>query len=176
MKKLLCIVASMLLICFGVIVSVEAAIDDGTYTGTGDGHNGPIVVSVSFRDGRISSVEVIENVETEGVCENAIANTTAAIVASNSPNVDATTGATFTCRGIMYAVKDAIVAANGNVDDFPAPEKPATAEDETLECDVVVVGGGGGLAASARAAQMGAKVILLERNEQLGYRIRQDRR
>lgn len=122
MKKLLCILASLLL-CFGVIVSAEAAIDDGTYNGTGNGHNGPIVVSVSFRDGRISSVEVIENVETEGVCENAIANTTAAIVASNSPNVDATTGATFTCRGIMYAVKDAIAAANGNLDDFPAPER-----------------------------------------------------
>ena len=158
-----------MLFCFGMMLSAEAATYDGTYTGTANGHNGPITVSVSFRDGRISSVEVIGNVETEGVCENAIANTTAAIVESNSPIVDATTGATFTSRGIIDAVKDAIKEANGNVDDFPAPEKPAPAEDETLECDVVVVGGGGGgLAAAARAAQMGAEVFLIERNGQLG--------
>ena len=169
MKKSLRVLISVLMLCFGMILSAEAAIKNGTYTGTADGHNGPITVSVSFKDGRISSVEVIENVETEGVCENAFANTIAAIVASNSPNVDATAGATFTSRGIMYAVKDAIVAANGSVDDFPAPGKPAPAEDEILECDVIVVGGGGGgLAAAVRAAQMGAKVILLERNGQLG--------
>ena len=125
MKKRLCMLIFMLLLCFGMILHAEAAIDDGTYTGTANGHNGPITVCVSFRDGRICSVDVTGHVETEGVCENAIANTTAAIVAANSPKVDATTGATFTSRGIMYAVKDAITAANGNPDDFPAPEKAA---------------------------------------------------
>ena len=124
MKKRLCLLIFMLF-CFGMMLSAEAATYDGTYTGTANGHNGPITVSVSFRDGGISSVEVIGNVETEGVCENAIANTTAAIVESNSPIVDATTGATFTSRGIIDAVKDAITAANGNPDDFPAPEKAA---------------------------------------------------
>ena len=54
---------------------------------------------------------------------------------------------------------------------------PEPVEDETLGSDVVVVGGGGGgLAAAVRAAQLGANVILLERNGQLGHRIRQDRR
>lgn len=41
--------------------------------------------------------------------------------------------------------------------------------ETTLSCDVVVVGGGGaGLAAAVEAAQLGGKVILIEKNESLG--------
>lgn len=166
-KFLSTIAAMVLLLMFSVTAYAKVA--DGAYEGTAEGHNGPITVSVEFKDGAISSVKVISNVETIGVCENAIANTTAAIVALNSTGVDATSGATFTSFGIINAVKDAITKAGGSADDFPAPKKAAPAKDEVLECDVVVAGGGGGgLAAAARAAQMGAKVILLERNGQLG--------
>lgn len=144
-------------------------IRDGMYEGTADGHNGGITVSVEFKDGIIHDVKVVRHAETTGVSENAIENTTAAIVRSNSPDVDVTSGATFTSRGIMRAVRNAIENAGGNVKDFPAPEKAAPAEDEILKCDVVVVGGGGGgLTAAVRAAQMKADVILLEKNGQLG--------
>jgi len=144
-------------------------ITDGVYEGVADGHNGEIAVSVEFKDGFIHDVKVIRHVETIGVTENAVENTTVAIVRSNSPDVDVTSGATFTSRGIMKAVRNAIENAGGNVKDFPAPEKAAPAEDEMLECDVVVVGGGGGgLTAAVRAVQMGADVILLEKNGQLG--------
>lgn len=53
-------------------------------------------------------------------------------------------------------------------DDKPELTYPG-GEEETLQCDVVVVGGGGaGVSAAVRAAQLGAKVILLEKMEQLG--------
>ena len=170
MSRLLSAVVTVaLLLMSGIAAYAKSTIADGTYEGTAEGHNGPITVSVEFKDGVITNVKVIKHVETIGVSENAIENTTNAIVSSNSLGVDATSGATFTSAGIISAVGDAIAKAGGSMKDFPAPKRPAKAEDEVLECDVVVAGGGGGgLAAAARAAQMGAKVILLERNGQLG--------
>ena len=172
------VLCSMLLVCMAVCFPrvtfadpyvTGMTVTDGVYEGVAAGHNGEMTVSVEFKDGIIHDVKVVRHVETAGVSENAIENTTAAIVGANSPDVDITTGATFTSRGIMNAVRNAIESAGGSANDFPAPEKPAPAEDEILECDVVVVGGGGGgITAAVRAAQMGANVILLEKNGQLG--------
>ena len=54
------------------------------------------------------------------------------------------------------------------VDDRPELNYPGGAE-KALECDVVVIGGGGsGLSAAVRAAQKGAKVILVEKMDKLG--------
>ena len=174
MRKAIAVFAVMVVLLTGLWSALALATEtskgpDGVYEGVAGGHNGEMTVSVEFKDGIIHDVKVIRHVETAGVTENAIANTTAAIVATNSPDVDVTTGATFTSRGIMNAVKKAIENAGGKADEFPAPEKAAPAEDEILECDVIVVGGGGGgITAAVRAAQMGANVILLEKNGQLG--------
>ena len=53
-------------------------------------------------------------------------------------------------------------------DDRPELSYPG-GEEKVLACDVVVVGGGGsGLSAAVRAAQKGAKVILVEKMDKLG--------
>ena len=47
--------------------------------------------------------------------------------------------------------------------------RPVVNRPEDLSADIVVVGGGGaGLAAAARAAEIGASVIVLEQMPQLG--------
>ncbi len=80
------------------------AIKDGEYTATVDGQNGPMTVKTVVADGKIASVEVVENNETQGIAAPAIEAVTAAIVANNDATVDTVAGATLTSNRIMSAV------------------------------------------------------------------------
>ena len=80
------------------------AIKDGEYTATVDGQNGPMTVKTVVADGKIASVVVVENNETQGIAAPAIEAVTAAIVANNDATVDTMAGATLTSNRIMSAV------------------------------------------------------------------------
>jgi len=80
------------------------AIKDGEYTATVDGQNGPMTVKTVVADGKIASVEVTENNETQSIAAPAIEVVTAAIVANNDATVDTVAGATLTSNRIMSAV------------------------------------------------------------------------
>ena len=80
------------------------AIKDGEYSATVDGQNGPMTVKVVVTEGKIASVEVTENNETQGIAAPAIESVTAAIVANNDATVDTVAGATLTSNRIMSAV------------------------------------------------------------------------
>ena len=73
-----------------------AAVADGTYEGTADGNNGPISVSVTIKDGKITDVQVTDNVETQGIGDVAVEQIPQQMVANNTLNVDNVTGATVT--------------------------------------------------------------------------------
>ncbi|MDE6107546.1 MAG: FAD-binding protein [Oscillospiraceae bacterium] len=137
---------------------------DGTYTGTGTGKNGSVKVEVTFANGAITAVNVVEHQETEGICEPAIERIPKAIVDNQSVAIDAVSGASLTSGAILNAVKDCIGQAGGSVAAF---EKKAEAtEGKTVEydADIVIVGAGGaGLLAAYTASQGGAKVIVLEK-------------
>lgn len=55
----------------------------------------------------------------------------------------------------------------------PGPaQEPAPADDRSLECDVAVVGAGpAGIAAASRAAEVGARVVLVDQNPHAGGQI-----
>jgi len=86
------------------------AYPDGVYTGSAKGHNPdvPIEVEVTVKDGKISEVKVTGQADTPRVAGPAIEAIPAAIVAANSPDVDAVSGASNTSRGIMNAVRNAL--------------------------------------------------------------------
>lgn len=87
---------------------------DGTYTATRCGIQGPIEVSVTIADGRISDVTVGDNHETPGFGSRAIEAIPPAIVEANSidvDDVDAVTGATHTSVAIFKAVSDCLIQA-----------------------------------------------------------------
>lgn len=170
---------SRIIACISGIVFLAAALSscggkkglakDGTYSGTAIAHNGPLSVEVGFAKGAITSVTVTQHTETAGVSENAIAKVSEAIVKNNSTNVDTVSGATITSFAIKTAVQNAIEQAGGKIDKYAQAVSKTNEGDRTLECDVVVIGaGGGGMSAATRAQEKGAKVILIEKNGQVG--------
>lgn len=91
-----------------VIEPSDNVFTDGTYDATVDGHNGPLSVQVIVEGGVITSVEVTEHEETEGLADPAIENISANIVTRNGTDVDVVSGATVTSEAIISAVEKAL--------------------------------------------------------------------
>lgn len=94
---------------------------DGTYTGVGTGFQPGLTVSVTISTGKISSIQILSNNETPGFRENAFSVIPKAIIEAQSTNVDVVSGATFSSKGIMMAVKNALQKAiiNGELPTTP---------------------------------------------------------
>ena len=83
-------------------------LEDGTYEGTADGHNGPLTLEVTLADGKITEINVLEHEETEGASDPAFEQVPVDIVDYQSTKVDAVSGATVTSNAIMAAVENAL--------------------------------------------------------------------
>lgn len=81
------------------------------YIGIGRGIGGDVVVRVAYKDGVITSVEVIDQHETPEYGYPAIEQLPGLIVAANDPFVDIVSHATMTSVAIEAAVADAIAKA-----------------------------------------------------------------
>ncbi|WP_297953782.1 FAD-binding protein [uncultured Lactobacillus sp.] len=75
------------------------------------GIGGKIVVRVTYKDHTIKNVEVLENHETEGIGAVAIKELPGKIVAANTTDIDAVSGASTTTRAVEEAVDKAIKQA-----------------------------------------------------------------
>lgn len=144
----------------------------GTYTGTGAGYNGSVVLSVTFSKDAITGIEIAEQKETEHVGDSAYDILFREIMDHTSTGVDTVSGATFTSNAVLAAVEDAAAQAGCAKDAIRAGAVPyALIPDETITdtYDVVVVGAGGaGMMAGAAAAQNGATVLVIEKNVEMG--------
>ncbi len=133
---------------------------DGTYTGSATGMGGAVRVSVTVKDGAITAVEVLEHKETPGISDPALEKLPAAIVSAQSTDLDVVAGATLTSKAILEAVAKALSGQGEQTAAVTLPfEQP----------DVIVVGAGiAGLSASVKAAELGAKVLVLEQAARVG--------
>ena len=100
-------IASALLASCGGSAKYKA----GTYTGTAAGRNGDVEVTVKLSSSKITSVAVTKHEETPGISDAAIKDIPAAIVKSQSTDVDAISGATITSDAIIKATKAALASA-----------------------------------------------------------------
>lgn len=100
-------------------------------------------MDVTFSEDAITDIVVKDHQETAGIADAAINDLPGEIVASQSLEVDAKSGATFTSEGIVNAVADAVAQAGGNADALRAVpvEKELSTETIEMTTDVVVVGG-----------------------------------
>lgn len=87
--------------------AADYEVGENQYIGKARG-NSDLTVRVTYVDGVITAVEVVENNETPGVGSRAIDVIPGAIVAANSTDVDIVSGATLTSNGIIAAVNDAL--------------------------------------------------------------------
>ena len=142
----------------------------GNFTGTAKGFGGDVSVTLTLTDGAITGCTAEGKDETEGVGSQAIAKMPGEIAESGSIAVDGVSGATVTSTAIKEAAAAALTAAGLNPDDYKtAVENDATAEDSTVDADVVVVGAGGaGMTAAITAAGEGKSVVILESQSMVG--------
>ena len=142
----------------------------GDFTGTAKGFGGDVSVTLTLTDSVITGCTAEGKDETQGVGSQAIAKMPGEIAESGSIAVDGVSGATATSTAIKEAAAAALTAAGLNPDDYKtAVENNATAEDSTVDADVVVVGAGGaGMTAAITAAAEGKSVVILESQSMVG--------
>ncbi len=81
---------------------------DGTYTGTGQGFRGETKTSVTVENGTITDITVLSYEDDKSYFSRAAEKVTAEIINSQSTEVDAVSGATFSSNGIMESVANAL--------------------------------------------------------------------
>ena len=163
------LLAATLVAAFGSSVALAA---DGTYAGEAQGRNGAVKVAVTLTDGKITAVKVVSHKESTGIADPALERIPAAVTAEQSAAVDAVGGATLTSEAIKQAVLAALVSAGVDtkpylkkVDDKSAAALPV----KDVSSDILVIGAGNsGITAAVKAAESGAKVILIEKRPAAG--------
>lgn len=151
----------------------KAAVADGTFSGTapGFGITGMMTCDVTFKDGAITDIQVVE--ETDSLTGEWFANAEELLIPrileAQSLGVDSITGATGSSAGIKNAVAAAIEAAGGNGNDWFTEVEKADATVILKDYDVIVVGlGGSGVLSYSAAANQGASVFGLEAAGKIG--------
>ena len=84
---------------------------DGTYTGSASGYNGSISVEVTVSNSSISNIKITKYVDDEPFIDEAISGVTENIINAQNTDVDTVSGATFSSKGIINAVKAALIDA-----------------------------------------------------------------
>ena len=92
--------------------SNQSQYKDGTYSGSATGFKrGTTKLSVTISSGKITNIETLSNGDTPKYYDRVESTMFNKILSSQSTSVDTVSGATFSCRGIINAVKSALEQA-----------------------------------------------------------------
>ncbi len=159
-------VAVIILFCFfsgfalgsvaGNASKSKGTLTDGTYTGIGDGRNGPIEVEITVAGGKVADAKVLKEEETDFAKPAAASIVKQFVKRGTTSGIDAVSGSTITSKATIAALNAALAVAKGQV---AAEEKVSD-----TNVDIVIIGAGGaGLTAATEAASKGKKVIVVEK-------------
>lgn len=84
---------------------------DGTYQGEADGFGGTVAVEVTIENGKITGIEVTSAENEDGAYLSMAKDIIPKIIAAQSADVDAISGATFSSTGIKNASQEALEKA-----------------------------------------------------------------
>ena len=93
---------------------------DGTYQGSGTGFGGTITVQVTVSGGKITAVDILSASGETGSYFASAQGVVSKVLSSQSPNVDAVSGATYSSNGIIQAVQNALSQAGNSDSATPA--------------------------------------------------------
>lgn len=130
------------------------------------GRNGEIDFDIEVVDQQLADLKVTKSSETKAVFDQAFGKLRDNVLAAQSFDIDAISGASIMTKAILESGKKAL-AENGVC---PVARKvDTTHKNVTLNVDVAVIGSGmAGLLAASRALSMGKKVVVLEKNGYVG--------
>ena len=98
----------------------EGGYKDGTYQGSGTGFGGTITVQVTVSGGKITAVDILSASGETGSYFSSAQGVVSKVLSSQSPNVDAVSGATYSSNGIIQAVQNALSQAGNSDSATPA--------------------------------------------------------
>ena len=98
----------------------EGVYKDGTYQGSGTGFGGTITVQVTVSGGKITAVDILSASGETGSYFASAQGVVSKVLSSQSPNVDAVSGATYSSNGIIQAVQNALSQAGNSDSATPA--------------------------------------------------------
>ncbi len=157
----------------------------GTYEATAKGISSDVKVTMTFSETEITDVVVDASGETASIGAVAAEPLQQAILAAQSADIDAVSGATVTSGAAIEAAKACIAQAmgqevtekantglitDGSDEDWlgAEPVVDEAAVTETVDTDIVIVGAGnGGMMAAAYAAKKGLNFRVIEQNAQV---------
>ena len=117
----------------------SANLNDGVYTGSGQGYNGPIRVRVTVSGGNITNVEILSNSDDAPFFNRAKA-VIGRLLGSPGKSVDTVSGATYSSRGIIDAVRNALSGAGktsvANTSSSTNTNTPAAPDNKPSEDNV----------------------------------------
>ena len=158
----------------GLVCSVFASAVSATPVttqGTGVGKHGDVTVAVTFDSGKIKDIKIVKQQENPVLAAKVFTDLKQHVIDTNSVQLDAISGATFSSKGFLDAVADAAKKAGVTLSkaDKKAIKKVVKTLPKESTYDVVVIGAGGaGFSAAIEAKNAGANVVLLEKMPAVG--------
>lgn len=98
---------------------------DGVYTGSGQGFRSVITVAVTVSGGKIAAIEIVSAGDDEPYFSNA-KGLIGSVIAAQSTSVDTISGATYSSKGILVAIKNALEQSAGQAKSSSATSPAST--------------------------------------------------
>ncbi|MBR2257782.1 MAG: FMN-binding protein [Blautia sp.] len=124
----------------------------GTYTAEGQGINGPVSVSLTFNETNLTDAQIDASGETPDIGGAAAETLKEALVAAQSAQVEAVSGATITSDAVMEAAAKCFAEASGEEIEETA-EEPAEEAEEAAEGEAAEEAAEGEAEAAEEAAE-----------------------
>jgi uncharacterized protein with FMN-binding domain len=97
--------------CAGGGAPLKALYVSGVYEGRGEGYFGPVILEVTVSPSEILQIDVLQYSDTQGIGTAAFDELSELVIEANSTDVDIVSGASYSSRGFLEAVEDALKKA-----------------------------------------------------------------
>lgn len=108
------LVLMLLILAYAVITEyryLHPIYNEGEYIGAGNGYHSDIKVKVKTDKYRILSIDILDHQEMPVISEVVFKDIPHRVIRKNSTEIDLVSGATFTSKGLLEAIDDALVEA-----------------------------------------------------------------